>query len=198
MAPAPTRAGYGFFDADDALFVEAAVDRLIPSDAAGPGARNAGVVLFIDRQLAGPWDIGDRLYRSGTWHAGRLLHGYRLPRTPGVLFHSALRGIEADLAQRPRADSEHIGQATQRQAGRGIQLASLTSPRSPPSGRRRFAQFAPAAQDSYLQALKAGEKMLGEVPSQVFYDCLLSLTIEGFFGDPRLSGNEDTFAARHL
>ena len=33
----------------------AAASRIFPSDDAGPGAQEAGVVIFIDRQLAGPW-----------------------------------------------------------------------------------------------------------------------------------------------
>ena len=30
-------------------------DRIFPSDATGPGSREAGVVVYIDRQLAGPY-----------------------------------------------------------------------------------------------------------------------------------------------
>jgi len=44
---------YVFFNPDEAAFVEAAVERLIPSGEDGPGATEAGVAYFIDRQLAG-------------------------------------------------------------------------------------------------------------------------------------------------
>src|SRR5215469_1930891 len=44
-----------FFTAAEARVVEAACDRIFPSDENGPGAKEAGVVIFIDRQLAGPY-----------------------------------------------------------------------------------------------------------------------------------------------
>ena len=44
-----------FFTEDEALIVAAAAARIFPSDDSGPGAREAGVAIFIDRQLAGPW-----------------------------------------------------------------------------------------------------------------------------------------------
>jgi gluconate 2-dehydrogenase gamma chain len=44
-----------FFTEQEALIVAAAASRIIPSDETGPGAREAGVAIYIDRQLAGPW-----------------------------------------------------------------------------------------------------------------------------------------------
>jgi hypothetical protein len=41
-----------FFDSQEAAFVEAAVDTLIPPDHLGPGALELGVATFIDRQLS--------------------------------------------------------------------------------------------------------------------------------------------------
>ena len=84
---------YLFFSAAEAAFVEAAVDRLIPPDDLGPGATEAGVPTYIDRQLAGAWGAGERLYRSGPWHQGTPQQGYQLPFTPAELFRNALRGI---------------------------------------------------------------------------------------------------------
>src|SRR4051812_47485145 len=46
------RQPYVFLARAEAAFVEAAVARLIPSDGNGPGAIEAGVPAFIDRQLA--------------------------------------------------------------------------------------------------------------------------------------------------
>ena len=46
--------GYLFFTAAEAAAVDAIVDRLIPTDELGPGAKDAGVTTFIDRQLTGP------------------------------------------------------------------------------------------------------------------------------------------------
>jgi gluconate 2-dehydrogenase gamma chain len=88
----PARA-YLFFNPAEAAFIEAAVARLIPKDETGPGALEAGVPEYIDRQLAGAWGAGERLYRSGPWHPGTPSQGYQLPFTPAELFRTAIRRI---------------------------------------------------------------------------------------------------------
>lgn len=186
---------YGFFDADDAAFIEAAVERLIPADKHGPGALQAGVTYFIDRQLAGAWTTAGRLYRGRYWSPGRLLDGYRLPRTPGELFRSALRGIEVDLSSPPMASAPAFNTvvACTRMPADTCRDANDRSIRSE-SARRHFASLPSTHKDAYLQSLRAGEKNLAGVPSQLFFECLFTLTIEGFFSDPAHSGNEDTVA----
>ena len=91
------RQPYAFFNADEAAFIEPAVARLIPADELGPGALEADVPVFIDRQLAGAWGAGERLYRSGPWRQGKPEQGYQLPFTPAELFRTALRAIADDL-----------------------------------------------------------------------------------------------------
>jgi gluconate 2-dehydrogenase gamma chain len=87
------KAPYVFFNPAEAAFVEAAVARLIPKDETGPGALEAGVPEYIDKQLAGAWGAGARLYRSGPWRHGTPSQGYQLPFTPAELFRNALRGL---------------------------------------------------------------------------------------------------------
>jgi gluconate 2-dehydrogenase gamma chain len=103
-ASAPGAEAYQFFNADEARFIEAALQRLIPPDAVGPSAREAGVPGYIDRQLAGAWGAGERLYRSGPWAAGAPTQGYQLPFTPAELFRTALRAIRQQLGE-PRFES---------------------------------------------------------------------------------------------
>lgn len=92
----------------EAAWLQAAVDRLIPADSTGPGALEAGVLDYIDRQLAGAWGAGERLYRSGPWQAGEASQGYQLPFTPAELFRNALRALdgEAPLASLAPADQD--------------------------------------------------------------------------------------------
>ena len=90
---APGPVAYTFLNADEAAFIEPAVARLIPSDETGPGALEAGVPTFIDRQLAGPWGAGEQMYRQGPWHTARPELGYQLPFTPAELFRNALRAL---------------------------------------------------------------------------------------------------------
>ena len=99
-ASQPAKSTYLFFNAEEVLFIEAACERLIPADEAGPGAIGAGVCNFLDRQLGGAWGAGERLYRSGPWAAGTPSQGYQLPFTPAELFHTALRAIIRDLEKR--------------------------------------------------------------------------------------------------
>jgi gluconate 2-dehydrogenase gamma chain len=97
---APGATTYIFFNTAEAAFIEPAVERLIPADENGPGALDAGVQFYIDKQLAGAWGAGERLYRSGPWQTGKVTQGYQLPFTPAELFRNGLRGISADLGRR--------------------------------------------------------------------------------------------------
>jgi gluconate 2-dehydrogenase gamma chain len=89
---------YTFFNPEEAAFIEAATERLIPADENGPGATDAGVSFYIDKQLSAAWGAGERLYRAGPWHEGAPTQGYQLPYTPAELFRHALRGVRANLA----------------------------------------------------------------------------------------------------
>ena len=152
------RVPYAFFNSDEAEFIEAAVARLIPAEETGPGALEADVPVYIDRQLAGTWGAGADLYRSGPWHSGKPEQGYQLRFTPAELFRNALRAITEDL----------------RKANRGA-----------------FGKLKPEDQDAYLKALESESRDLGGVPSNIFFESLLEMTIEGFFSDPVYGGNKD-------
>jgi gluconate 2-dehydrogenase gamma chain len=52
------------FSADEARLVEALCDQIVPADDA-PGAKEAGVLYYIDRQLAGPLARFTPSYRQG-------------------------------------------------------------------------------------------------------------------------------------
>jgi gluconate 2-dehydrogenase gamma chain len=93
------QAAYRFFDATEANFIEAACERLIPADSAGPGAREARVPEYLDRQLAGAWGRGELLYRLGQWQPGSPSER-RQPSRPAELFRAALSAIHQDLSAR--------------------------------------------------------------------------------------------------
>ena len=54
-----------FFNDREWAFINAAVARLIPADELGPGAKEAGVPEFIDRQLNTPYATGSIWYMQG-------------------------------------------------------------------------------------------------------------------------------------
>jgi gluconate 2-dehydrogenase gamma chain len=86
---------YTYFTEPEAAFVEAAVERLIPTDAAGPGARSAGCAFFIDQQLNGAFGTAAKMYRNGPWAAGTPMQGYQLRQTPAELYRQGIMATEA-------------------------------------------------------------------------------------------------------
>jgi gluconate 2-dehydrogenase gamma chain len=86
---------YTFFSAPEAAVIEAAVERLIPTDSLGPGAKSAGVAFFIDQQLVGAYGTGAKTYRSGPWLPGTPTQGYQLRQTPAELYRQAIAALEA-------------------------------------------------------------------------------------------------------
>ena len=52
--------------------IDAIVDRLIPADELGPGGKQAGCTIFIDRQLASPYGNHDTLYMQGPFPSNAL------------------------------------------------------------------------------------------------------------------------------
>jgi len=74
----------------EAAFITAAIDTLIPADGLSPAASECGVGVFIDRQLAGAWGNGARLYRDGPFFKGKPEHGYQLALTPRDFFRAGI------------------------------------------------------------------------------------------------------------
>jgi gluconate 2-dehydrogenase gamma chain len=75
-----------FFNDEEARFVEAAVDRLIPADD-WAGAKEAGVLYYIDRQLAAAYGVGARMYLKGPWVPDAPAEqGYQLRYSPAELY----------------------------------------------------------------------------------------------------------------
>ena len=81
---------YRFFSAPEVVFVEAALASLIPADELGPGAREAGVAVFIDRELAGAFGSHARNYRQGPWPEGTPEQGFQSRLTPSQIYRAAI------------------------------------------------------------------------------------------------------------
>ena len=112
-AAATEPAGYAFLNLDEAAFVEALVDHMIPADEISPKGTDLGVNIYIDRALAGAWGKGDRLYMQGPVEAGRPEPGLPAAADAGTALSRRHRGdqraLPQDLRQYVRPD--HRGTA---------------------------------------------------------------------------------------
>ena len=99
-AQTPTSAALASTDAEPLLtltatehaFIVAAVDTIIPADELSPSGSACGVATFIDRQLAGAYGMGARLYRQGPFPKAKPELGYQLSLNPREFFRA---GIES-------------------------------------------------------------------------------------------------------
>jgi gluconate 2-dehydrogenase gamma chain len=92
--PIPTRPGpWMFFTADEAASIEAMVDRLIPADDLGPGGKDTGCAVFIDRQLAGPYGRAEGLYMRPPFMPGAVTQGYQMPEAPAARYRAGLQAL---------------------------------------------------------------------------------------------------------
>ncbi len=82
-----------FFTAAEARTVTAACERIFPNDANGPGATEAGVVIYVDRQLAGPYGADKYRYTKGPWVDSTPEHGYQKSESPRDVYRKGIRDL---------------------------------------------------------------------------------------------------------
>src|SRR2546423_9110087 len=79
-----------FFTREEALDIAAAAAQIFPSDDSGPGANEAGVVIYIDRQLAGPYGRDRNRYTQPPFESGIPEQGYQGRETPAQIYRTGL------------------------------------------------------------------------------------------------------------
>lgn len=90
----PPEAALLFLSDGEAALLTAVVEVMLPADDVGPGGVDAGVITYLDRQLAGRWGSGAGLYLQGPWAEGTPQQGYQLPLAPAALFRVALPELD--------------------------------------------------------------------------------------------------------
>jgi gluconate 2-dehydrogenase gamma chain len=93
MPQSEATAVYGYLTQPEIRFLDAAVERLIPTDELGPGGRDAGVTCYIDRQLSSTWGTHGRNYRSGPWLEGTPEQGFQSRLTPQEIYRVGIHEI---------------------------------------------------------------------------------------------------------
>lgn len=100
-----------FFMEDEAMIVAAAASRIIPSDDSGPGAQEAGVVIYIDRQLAGPYGRDRFRYTQPPFdeNAPREF-GYQGKATPAETYREGLKTLKGFDGLTPEEQDKRLQQ----------------------------------------------------------------------------------------
>jgi len=97
-----------FFTEIEALIVAAAASRIFPSDESGPGAQEAGVAIFIDRQLAGSYGHDRFRYTQPPFEDARRELGYQGSATPRQIYREGLKGLQGFHLLDPAAQDEAL------------------------------------------------------------------------------------------
>ncbi|HEY1890878.1 MAG TPA: gluconate 2-dehydrogenase subunit 3 family protein [Steroidobacteraceae bacterium] len=156
-----------FFTSEELPAIEALADRIIPPDPQTPGGKDAGCVVFLDRQLAGPYGSAAGLYEQGPFIQGVEQQGAQSSKTPAQTYRTALQALDQYCRD-----------------GRGSGV---------PHG-KRFAELAPDLQDQVMHGLENGGVQLPGLDAKQFFITLVKDVQDGFFADPMYGGNRDMCA----
>ena len=135
-APAPAsnaNPGYEFLNPDEAAFIEAVVDHMIPADELTPKGTDVGINIYIDRALAGGWGKGERLYMQGPWKQGAPSQGYQLPLTPAELYRAGIASANAHCVKTYGKPFDRISEAQREECLVGMQGGKITFENGPPA-----------------------------------------------------------------
>ena len=98
-----------FFTPDEWSFVNAASARLIPHDGLGPGAVEAGVPEYIDRQMGTPWATGALWYMQGPFNAeAPATLGYQTRLTPQQIYRLGIAATDQFVRQARGTSFAHL------------------------------------------------------------------------------------------
>lgn len=151
-----------YFSAAEYQFLQAAVARLIPKDALGPGALEAGVPEFIDRQMNTPYAAGANWYMQGPFDPSAVKEmGYQLKLNVQEIYRLGIAAAN-DWCKKS------LGKA----------FAELS------------AEDQDKALAAMEKGIESGQGF-DALPSATFFSMLWGNTKEGFFSDPIHGGNKE-------
>lgn len=89
----PSQYAPRFFQPVEWLFIQAAVARLIPADETGPGAIEAGVPEFIDRQMDAVFGYAAIWFMQGPFIESIAEFGYQSPLAPRDVYRAGIAAL---------------------------------------------------------------------------------------------------------
>jgi gluconate 2-dehydrogenase gamma chain len=115
-----------FFTAEEWLFLNAAVSRIIPADEHGPGALEAGAAEYIDRQMSTPYATGAQWYMQGPFVTDAPAEmGYQLQLNPQQIYRLGIAATDAWCVTRTEKNFASQDSATRDQILGKIEAGEL-------------------------------------------------------------------------
>jgi gluconate 2-dehydrogenase gamma chain len=182
-----TPQGYEFFTPFQADIVNAAAGRIIPTDDNGPGAIEAGVVHFIDRQLSSLEGFGGQRYTLGPFGQGAATQGDQSAMSMQDRYRLGILGMDAYAQQQ---FGKGFAQLTTDQQDQILKDMDAGKPDTFDGASIQVVTTSTAVSGVELAARhpSAANLTLG---AKAFFNLLLSHVIAGFFADPVHGGNRD-------
>jgi gluconate 2-dehydrogenase gamma chain len=88
-----------FFTEQEAKVVVAACERIFPANESGPGATQANAMVYIDRQLAGPYGTDKYRYTQQPFVDSAPEHGYQGKENPQETYRAGIQKLGADFIE---------------------------------------------------------------------------------------------------
>jgi gluconate 2-dehydrogenase gamma chain len=176
----PSTDGLHVFTPQEAETIEALTARIIPGDASDPGAREAGVVYFIDHMMTFHDGDDEATYRDGP-------HALEYEINPPANFDPA-KDVPVSKDELPRYGYQSgMTPVEEYRAG----LVAVDKYATAKFG-QPFARLSEAQQDAILMDMSMGKATGFDKPSaESFFDTLRDHTILGMFSDPGYGGNRN-------
>jgi gluconate 2-dehydrogenase gamma chain len=164
--------------ATEAAFFTAAADTMIPADELTPSASECGVTVFIDRQLAGAWGGGAKMYRAGPFRRGTPTQGYQLPLTPREFFAEGIAATNAWTNKTRRKDFDRLAPKEREEALKALEQSKAELPDF--DGKQFFEALLTIVMEGFFadpiyggNRNKAGWKMVGYPGLPAVYSTLI-------------------------
>lgn len=179
----PLSEGFVHFSPPDAAIVAAAAARIVPTDDNGPGATEAGVVHFIDRQLAkerngytGP------IYERGPWLEGLPTQGDQSSLSIPDRFRIGIAGMDAYAQQLYQTGFAKLTPDKQDRILQDMEKGTPTT-----FDGTSIQSFPPVQMSTGGESTQAAGPV--GIGAAAFFSLLLQYVMAGFFSDPVHGGN---------
>jgi gluconate 2-dehydrogenase gamma chain len=181
----PLADGFTHFPPPDAALIAAAAARIIPTDDNGPGATEAGVVYFIDRQLAkerqgytGP------IYERGPWVEGLPTQGDQSSLSIPDRFRIGISGMDAYAQQLYGANFTKLSTDQQDRI-----LTDMEKGVPDTFDGTSIQSFPPVPMSTGTESTEAAGPV--GIGAEAFFSLLKEYVMAGYFADPVHGGNRD-------